>query len=189
MLDQWINKNYKEIIEWSRNITSHDQQSRELAHYALLTVLESPRREELIRREQNFPNTMKWWIISIMKRQWFSKTGPFHLLERQHRQDWTRQRQEVSPDEFRHAIEGLELEEYNLHQDTLIEAILGMLEEMDLDGDRLWYISRLFKMWIHQPNYSELSRKTGIPRTSISKAVKECKEYILNELIRRNLLD
>lgn len=181
--------NYKEIIEWSKNITAGDQQHRELAHYALLTVLESPRRHELIQRERDFPNTMKYWLISIMKRQWYSKSGPFHLLERQHRQDWFTQREEIDQESLLHALEELEDERYDLHQDRLIEAILGILEEMDLDHDRLWYISRLFKMWIHTPNFSELSRKSGIPRTSISKAVKECKEYILNELNRRNLLD
>ena len=189
MLDQWINENYKQIIEWSQNITGKDPQARELAHYALLTILESPRRNELIKREQAFPNTMKWWILSIMKRQWWSKSGPFHTLERQDRQDWYTKRQELSPDALLAGLDRMETEEYDYYQDRQIEAVLGILEEMDLDQDRLWYISRLFKMWINEPNYSELSRKTGIPRTSISKAVQECREYITNELIRRNVLD
>jgi len=33
-------------------------------------------------------------------------------------------------------------------------------------------------MWLDEPNYSELSRKTGIPRTSISQAVNEAIDYI-----------
>jgi DNA-directed RNA polymerase specialized sigma24 family protein len=42
-------------------------------------------------------------------------------------------------------------------------------------------------MWLEQSNFSELARVTGIPRTTISQAVKECREYIRQTLIQRGI--
>ena len=47
----------------------------------------------------------------------------------------------------------------------------------------------LFMMWADNPNYSDLERQTKIPRTSISQAVQECKEYIKQELNNRGIYD
>jgi len=62
--------------------------------------------------------------------------------------------------------------------DLKIESIQGIMEDMEADTVEQWFRVTLFKMWLDQPNYSELSRITGIPRTSISQAVSECKDYI-----------
>ena len=56
------------------------------------------------------------------------------------------------------------------------------MEDMEADTVEQWFRVVLFKMWIKTSNYSELERITGIPRTSISQAVKECKEYIKNRI-------
>ena len=69
-------------------------------------------------------------------------------------------------------------EEYDWETDLTIEAIQGVLEDMEADTIEMWFRAKLFRMWLDQPNYSELSRITLIPRTSISQAVQECKEYI-----------
>ena len=72
--------------------------------------------------------------------------------------------------------------------DIATEAILGVLEEMKLSGDKdIWYMAVLFEMWMDTENYSELSRRTLIPRTSISQAVQQCKEYVKQELKDRNI--
>ena len=62
--------------------------------------------------------------------------------------------------------------------DLKIESIQGILEDMESDTTEQWFRAKLFKMWLDQPNYSELERKTKIPRTSISQAVNECINYI-----------
>jgi DNA-directed RNA polymerase specialized sigma24 family protein len=42
-------------------------------------------------------------------------------------------------------------------------------------------------MWLETKNYSEIARKTDIPRTSISQAVEECRQYIKQTLKDRNV--
>ncbi len=63
-----------------------------------------------------------------------------------------------------------------------LQAIEGIMEDMEADTVEQWFRVKLFKMWLEQPNYSELSRITGIPRTSISQAVSECRDYIKNRI-------
>ena len=77
--------------------------------------------------------------------------------------------------------------EYDYEVDIAIEAIQGILEEMQGEGVEQWYRSVLFSMWIANSNYSDLERQTGIPRTSISQAVQECREYIKQEIKNRNI--
>ena len=77
--------------------------------------------------------------------------------------------------------------DYNYERDMLTEAIQGLLEDMQSEGLEQWYRSILFGLWVDNPNYSELERQTKIPRSSISQAVNECKEYIKQELKNRNI--
>jgi len=42
-------------------------------------------------------------------------------------------------------------------------------------------------MWVKESNYSQLSRQTGIPRTSISHAVEEARVYIQKQLQINNI--
>ena len=55
-------------------------------------------------------------------------------------------------------------------------------------GDvEVWYRATLFELYLKENNYSEISRQTGIPRTSISVAVTEAIEYIKEELIKSGI--
>ena len=58
---------------------------------------------------------------------------------------------------------------------------------MVADKGRLWLRAVLFQMWIETPNYTELSKITRIPRTSISHAVEEAREHIKQELKNRGI--
>lgn len=80
-------------------------------------------------------------------------------------------------------------EEYDYNQDKTVTAIEGILEEMLIDHDvERWYQAKLFKMWMKNQNYSDIARETGIPRTSISAAVNECRDYIKEQLNKRDIL-
>ncbi len=45
----------------------------------------------------------------------------------------------------------------------------------------------LFRMYMKENNFSELSRQTKIPRTSIAKAVEEARAYIKQQLKINNI--
>lgn len=186
--NEWIELNYENIIEWSKNIAKGDQLAEDLAHYAIWQMLEHPKREALAMRERDFPNTMKAFMLTIIRNSWIGPKSPFSRTEKLHRADIGMIKRTIHSDAFWDSLELTNEEEYDHHQDVLIEAVQDILNQMDSNEGKLWYNARLFKMWIECKNFSELSRITSIPRTSISKAVEEAKQYIKDELNNRNLL-
>ena len=90
--------------------------------------------------------------------------------------------------ELENQIDGSLPEDFNhsITWSTNLESIKGIMEDMESDTVEQWFRVVLFKMWLDQPNYSELERMTHIPRTSISQAVKECREYIKQRIENGN---
>lgn len=145
--------------------------SEELGHYVLSKFLEHPRMEELIEKGE----AMKF-MSGMMWLSYHSTTSPYHTLYRQ------KGRVHELYDKTAEVIEDTL---YDTTEDIQYTAATAILEEMQTDNIENWYRSTLFLMFVEEPNYSELSRKTGIPRTSISQAVQECRQYIKEELNKR----
>ena len=170
-------------------MTKGDELARELAHYSIEQFMTHRRYDEILERDRLEPDEghCRGFLLAIMRNSWYGKKSEFSRYNKLHRADIGHRKRVVSDLKFNRLLEGAD-EEYNFELDRLIEAIEGLLEEMELDQNKLWYCARLFKMWLDTPNYSELSRRTDIPRTSISNAVEEAKEYILQELIKREII-
>ena len=157
----------------SRKICKGSTESEDVAHFAITEFMEHERGQELVDAGQAMQ-----FLSGIIWRSFNSSTSQYHTLYRQKNRmhslpEW---HEEIQDDSI-----------YDFEQDTAVEAIQGVLEDMEASGIELWYRSTLFRMYIDTPNYSELSRLTKIPRTSISKAVEEAKEYIKEKLKQNNI--
>ena len=171
-MDEFFNLNYAEIITMSSKICKGSVESEDVAHFAIEQFLHHERVEEIIGagRGMNF-------LSGIMWRSFNSSTSPYHTVYRQ-------------KGRFNQGLEGIEeieYDEYDVSADEAITAISGILEDMSADKSELWYRAELFKMYLETSNYSELSRRTRIPRTSISIAVEEAKQYIREQLKIQNI--
>ena len=155
----------------SKRICKGSLESEEVAHYVISEFLEHPSAERLV--EDN--EAMKF-MSGMIWRSFNSSTSRYHTIYRQKNRMHTLSK----------PIDD-EVEEYDYDTDYTIEAIEGILEEMYAENIELWYRATLFKMWIQTQNYSEIARKTGIPRTSISQAVEECREFVKQTLKDRNI--
>lgn len=175
LLNKFITENYDEIISMSRKIVGsgrhHITNSDEVAHYAIERFYDNPKAEGLIERGEALK-----YFSGVIHLSWKSSTSPFH-------KQWRQSGRVIGfeADHITH-IEQEPIEEYDTEKDELIEMVETLLEEMEGDNIDRWYKSVLFRMYIDCQNYSELERRTGIPRTSISLAVRECREYIKNKL-------
>ncbi len=118
------------------------------------------------------------FLSGVIWRSFHSSTSPYHKIYRQ-----SGRVHEL----YDHTANKLLDEQYDFDIDLTIEAIQGLLEEMEAEGVEQWFRATLFKMWLEESNYSELSRITQIPRTSISQAVNECREYIQQTLKQRGI--
>ena len=136
----------------------------ELGHYVIEMFINHDRALELIAEK----DAMKF-MSGMIWRNYHSKTSPYHKLYRQNGR---------VHELYESTASRIQDEEYDMDTDLKIESIQGILEDMESDTTEQWFRAKLFKMWLDQPNYSELERKTKIPRTSISQAVNECINYI-----------
>lgn len=164
-MNAFLEANYNKIIRMSSAICKCDKDTAaELAHYAIEQFITHKRAEELIAKNQGM-----LFLSGIIYRSYHSVTSPYHKLYRQSGR---------VVDLYDSTANRLEDTEYNIEQDLMIESIQGILEDMLSDTVEQWYRATLFNMWLDNPNYSKIARLTGIPRTSISQAVQECKDYI-----------
>ena len=183
----WIDANYANIVQWAKNMTKSDELSEDLAHYAIETFMTHKRYEEILDKDKLDPDYghCRGFILAIMRNSWYGKKSEFSRTYKLHRADIGHRKRNLTEEDFAAKIEQQPKHEYDREKDFIIEAIEGILEEMTIDTKDLWYKAKLFKLYLQTPNFSKISRDTGIPRTSISNAVEEAKEYIKQELKNR----
>jgi len=166
-MNEFLTEKYNDIIKMSWRICKSPE-AEDVAHYAIEQFLVHKRGQELVDKGQGM-----LFLSGIIHRSFHSGTSPYHKLYRQSGRVYGLHDK---------TAEKLVDEEYDIEVDYTIEAIQGILEDMESDTVEQWYRAKLFNMWIENSNYSDLSRITGIPRTSISQAVNECKAYIKNRI-------
>ena len=157
----------------TKRICKGSPESEDVAHYCIQKFCEHERAEELIEANE----AMKF-LSGMIHRSFHSSTSPYHKIYRQSGRVHQL---------YDHTINNKQDVPYDTETDLKIEAIQGLLEEMEAEGVEQWYRATLFQMWLKNANYSDLSRQTGIPRTSISQAVNECREYIYRTLKQRGI--
>ena len=157
----------------AQKICKGSSESEDVAHYVISEFMQHERAEELV----NANHAMRF-MSGMMWRSFNSSTSVYHTLYREKGRMHSITRESDIDGEYL---------EYNHNEDEVVGAIQGILEDMHADKEKLWYIASLFQMWLNEPNYSKLSRRTGIPRTSISQGVEEAKQYIRIELQNRNI--
>lgn len=155
----------------SKRICKGHSESEEVAHYVISEFLEHKSALRLIEDGE----AMKF-MSGMIHRSFHSSTSRYHTIYRQkgrvHTQGSPIDREDT---------------QYDYDTDYIIEAIEGILEEMQAENIELWYCATLFKMWLKTQNYSEIHRKTDIPRTSVSQAVDDAKQYIRATLKQRGI--
>ena len=156
----------------AKKICKGSQESEDVAHFAIESFMQHERGQELVDAKRGMQ-----FLSGIMWRSFNSSTSEYHAVYRQKNRHHELKEQHLQQADS----------EYNVDQDVVVGAIQGILEDMQADRTDLWYRATLFEMYLKQPNYSELARKTGIPRNSISHAVEECKAYIKEQLNIQNI--
>jgi len=172
-LDKFLTDNYSEIIIMAQKICKASPESEDVAHFAIEQFMTHERAQELVDagRAMNF-------ISGIIWRSFNSSTSQYHTIYRQKGKVYglPQNYDEASYDNT-----------YDYEQDIALEAVQGVLEDMEAASIETWFRATLLKMYMKEPNFSELARQTKIPRTSIAKAVEEAKEYIKQQLKNNNI--
>lgn len=166
MINRFVNENYNHLLSVATKIiikNGSKEDPYELLNYSLLQLLEHKNSESIV--ESGFG---VFWLVRVMTNSIFSNTSEFSRLYRNSYDELNKDIQDDVVDKQ---------EEEDLLND--IENILLKIEANKIEG---WYVVNVFKLYIENPNYNHISRETGIPRKSITNAVKTCRALILQEL-------
>jgi hypothetical protein len=165
----------------SKKICKSNAGWEDVAHFCIIKFTEHERAEELIGLGQ----AMKF-LSGMIYRSFWSNTSQYYTLYHQ--------KGKFSPVSTIYDEAMPEAQEYDYEEDLTIEAILGIIEDMKhTEGEggnrdkKLWEIATYLEQWVQTPNYSELSRISKIPRTTISHGVEEAIQYIRQQLKQNNI--
>ena len=191
-LNRFLTDKYNDIVLMSKKICRASGESEEVAHYVMSEFMEHERATELVEagRAMNF-------LSGMIHRSFHSSTSKYHTVYRQkgrvhslkddrnHRND--SDHFDYTQNKGNRRANEMSIDEYDYEKDTALEAIQGILEDMEAGSIETWFRATLFKMYMKESNCSELARQTKIPRTSIAKAIEEARTYIQEQLKNNNI--
>lgn len=157
----------------AKKICKSSSEYEDVAHFAIEQFMQHERGQELVDSGKGMQ-----FLSGIIWRSYNSSTSEYHSLYRQK----NRMCQIISEQQIEQADDV-----YDINQDEVTGAMLAIVEDMLAGSTETWFRATLFNMWLSNSNYSDLSRKTGIPRQSITQAVEECKTYIKQQLKQQNI--
>lgn len=161
-IDKWVSNSYDRLLSISKKITRNSGLSEELLHYSLEILLTKPNVQEIIDS-----GAADYYVIKIFTNSWKSDTSPFSKIHRNKKQK--------SLDLYLYKID---VEADTVEADELTaKKATQLLSEMD------WYSRELFMLYTNEcVSISQLSRSTGIPRTSVSLTINRVRKYLKKEL-------
>lgn len=156
-INDWADANYKPLKQAINRITKHSDLSEELLHYTLEVLLA---RKDLFHLVQSGE---AWYMcLRIATNNWNSVNSPFYRTYRQESQDLSTVTEKPDTDS-----------DYDEKIDTLLSRIDTELKNLT------WFEEMLMKVYVeHNENAALLSRKTGIPRTSINLTIKRVRQHL-----------
>ncbi len=172
-MHNFLTERYNDIVLLSKKICKSNPEHEEVAHFAIDKFLMHERAQELVDT-----NKAMQFLAGIIHRSYWSTTSQYYTEAHQ------KGRVFGFPEGYQHEEYDIE---YNNDVDNALEAIEGILEDMIVESKEQWYRSVMFQHWIEDQNYSAISKRLNIPRTSVARAVKEARIHIQTTLKNRGI--
>ena len=159
-IEKYLSTNYYQLYNIALKMTKQDPLTKDLLHECILQLYD----KEVITLKNYDDNTIKYYIVAVMRINYFSKTSPFHYRIR-------RERQIMNVD-----VETCwDLTEEQENFET--EQIYQLLEESYVELD--WFKKSLLDLYLSlNRSMKAVSRKTNIPNASISRYINEIRTQV-----------
>ena len=152
---QWIEAHYEPLRQAVNRIAGGSHLSEDLLQETVIAFLEHKNAQTIVHSGGAFFYTLK-----IAINLWKSQTSPFFK-------------------NFKHTHAQLLPSHENIPEEK--EELEGIFSQIDsiIDKELSWYESKLLMVYIDERrNASALSRKTGIPRTSITLTINRIRKHV-----------
>lgn len=168
-INKWVEDNYNDIVSWITGVTRGERQDlvNDFIQDIVIIFLGHPKSLQAIERGE-----ARWFIVRIAMNQWRSKTSTFHYQYRLRYTDMVDK--ELQADE-----------PYDPEQDLLLELLMISLDEMSRVSDYRYEYFMIMLYYSSGCNFSEVERRTKIPRTTVSSVYYRGMEK-LRQIIKSN---
>ena len=164
LVEGYITKNYYELYNIARKLTKNHDLTQDLLHEVIIQLYD---KDKIVLNSYD-DNSIKYYIVAIMRINWHSNTSPFYY----------KVRREIKM--YSDLTEILYMADDQ--EDFEKQIIFDILEQEWCELD--WFRKALFEMYMTLGSMKKVSVKTTIPISSISNYLKESKN-----IIKRNVLE
>tara|TARA_Y100001963_G_scaffold34919_1_gene48711 strand:+ start:40 stop:546 length:507 start_codon:yes stop_codon:yes gene_type:complete len=167
MLDTYLIENYDKLKDISHNIAGVKEKD-DLLSFVIeeLYKCDQIRLKEIIEKKQ-----MTFYVVRVMINQYQSKTSRYHYKYRKYYEyHVTTTIESLSPDNSKN----------NTKNKQQVEEKLAWIEEKL--KDLYWFDAEVFRIYYKEGfSLSEMSKVTKINKNTLYKAIKNVKNYLINE--------
>lgn len=159
-IDSYIQREYYILLGIANKMTKGDELAQELLHECILQIYN----KGSVDLKTYDDNSIKYYIVAIMRINYFSKTSPFHYRIR-------RDRQILNIDITR--CYDIPTEQDNYEREELYQLLELNYSELS------WFHKSLLDLYLSlNSSMKAVSRKTTIPNQSVSRYIKEIRNII-----------
>lgn len=169
LIEKYITNNYYELLKISKKITNNHPLSKDLLHECIIQLYD----KESIQLKEYTNEQIKYFIVSILRTNWHSKTSPFYYKIRR---EFTLYN-ELHPN--------FDIPQDDIQRKFEEELIYTILEVSWTELD--FFHKTIMEMYLTLGSMNKVSKKTKIPISSIRRYVKEGKETIKNNFTSGSL--
>jgi len=163
-IENYLSTNYYQLYNIALKMTKQDPLTKDLLHECILQLYD----KEVITLKNYDENSIKYYIVAVMRINYFSKTSPFHYRIR-------RERQIMNVDVATCWDISYEQQEFET------ERVYQLLEENYAELD--WFKKSLLDLYLSlNRSMNAVSRKTNIPKTSISRYINEIRKIVKEDI-------
>jgi hypothetical protein len=164
-IEAYITKHYYELANIAKKLTKNHDLSDDLFHEILIQLYE---KDKIILKRYD-DDSIRYYIVAIMRINWYSKTSPFYYKVRREIDKYS---------DLSEFVDYGESGQFDFEKEEIISIL--EVEWCNLD----WFRKSLVQMYIELGSINKVAKKTRIPKTSVSNYLKQSREIIKTNLFK-----
>lgn len=168
-IERYIVNNYFKLLQITKKITKNHDLTQDLLQEVILQLYE----KGAINLKTYDDDSIKYYIVSIIRINWISKTSPFYYKVRR---EFLKYDSLIDHSNINNFFEMSAEQEY-FEKQKLFDILEQEYSELT------WFHKSLLELYLCLGSVNKVAKHTEIPKSSIIKYIKESKETIKNNVI------
>jgi DNA-directed RNA polymerase specialized sigma24 family protein len=167
-VESYLTRKYYELKTIAKNMTKNEDLAHDLLHECIIQLYD---KQDIVLKSYD-DNSIKYYITSILRTNFYSKTSPFYYRIRKERVMYV----DISE------CYDMEAEQENFELQNLYDILEISYAELN------WFQKSILDLYLMLGSMKKVSQHSNIPITSISRYIKEAKDTIKRD-INKTLYD